>query len=327
MTIQTAVASLDEASAWIGAHLERLGTPITGAIEQPHVRPWSTVLRAPTTAGPVYFKAVTPALIYEAGVTQALEHWLPGSGPALLAVDAQRGWMLMADGGARLRETLKVDRDLRHWEIVLQRYAELQMIVAPHLPELLALGLPDARPATLPQQFARLLADEDVLQLGLPKGLTAEEHQRLHDLAPHVSALCEQLAASSAPDSIDHGDLHDGNVFLRDGHYLFFDWGDSSAGHPFISLRTVFVSVENALGLEERAPEFERLLDAYLQPWTTYAPREELQQTYDIAKCMSPLCAALRWRRAIGALEPSARTDYAHAIPSLLREFLGMVEA
>lgn len=327
MTTQTEIVSLDEASAWIAAQLERLGTSVTGVIEQPHVRPWSTVLRVPTSAGLVFFKAVTPALTYEAGVTQALARWLPGSGPVLLAVDAQRGWMLMADGVARLRETLKVDRDLGHWKIVLQHYAELQMIVAPHLPELLGLGLPDVRPSMLPQQFQQLMSDESVLQLGLPEGLSADEHKRLQNLAPHISALCAQLATSGVPDSIDHGDLHDGNIFLNNGRYLFFDWGDSSAGHPFISLRTAFVSLENTLGLEENAPEFERLVDVYLEPWTRYVPRKQLRQIYDFSKCVAPMCSALRWRRAIGALEPEARVNYAYAIPSLLREFLGMVEA
>jgi len=226
-----------------------------------------------------------------------------------------------------LRETIKFDRDLRHWEMVLRRYAELQMVMAQLLPELLALGLPDGRPATLPQQFERLMSNESVLRLGQPDGLAVEEHHRLNALTPRVIELCEQLAASHVPDSIDHGDLHDGNIFFRGGRYLFFDWGDSSAGHPFISLRTVFVSLENTLGLEENAPEFERLVDVYLVPWTRYAPHEKLRQTYGIAKRVSPLCSALRWRHAIGALEPAARADYAHAIPSLLREFLETVEA
>jgi hypothetical protein len=242
-------------------------------------------------------------------------------------VDAKRGWMLMDDGGVRLRETIKVDRDLRHWEIVLSRYAELQMVMAQHLPELLALGLPDGRPATLPRQFERLMADEGVLQFGQPDGLTMEEHQRLNALTPRIIELCEQLAASSVPDSIDHGDLHDGNLFFRGGRYLFFDWGDSNAGHPFCSLRTVSASLENTLGLGENALEFERLVNVYLESWTRYASHEELGHTYDIAKRVSPLCSAVRWRRAIGALEPAARADYAHAIPSLLREFLEAVEA
>ena len=45
----------EQASAWIHAELERQGIRVSGPIEQPHVRPWSTVLRVPTIAGDFYF--------------------------------------------------------------------------------------------------------------------------------------------------------------------------------------------------------------------------------------------------------------------------------
>ena len=55
-----------EADSWAEARLEELGLERTGAIEQPHVRPWSTVLRIPTDAGDVWFKANMPGLEHEA---------------------------------------------------------------------------------------------------------------------------------------------------------------------------------------------------------------------------------------------------------------------
>ena len=316
------IVSIDEASHWIRAQFAQQGIRIIGDIEQAHVRPWSIVLRVPTEAGHVFFKAVTPTLGYEAGVTNALAQLLPGSLPTLLAVDAQRGWLLMADGGTRLREVLKADRDLGHWHGVLAEYAKLQITVAPQLRGLIALGLPDARPATLPKQFAQLLADDESLCIGSSDGLTADEHTQLLALAANVTTLCEQLANSPVPESIDHGDLHDGNIFFNGGHSLLFDWGDSSAGHPFVSLRAVFVSIENTLGLEEGASEFQGVRDIYLAQWERFASPAELRSVFDAAMRLAPLCAALRWHRAIGALEPTVKADYAHAIPSLLRELL-----
>ena len=41
------------AHEWVRSHVA-----VTGAIEQPHVQWWSTVLRAPTSDAPVWFKAV-----------------------------------------------------------------------------------------------------------------------------------------------------------------------------------------------------------------------------------------------------------------------------
>ena len=69
----------EQADAWIHSQLEQHGMSIAGMIEQPHVRPWSTVLRVPVEAGVLYFKATAPMLMHEPGLTQALAHWRPDS--------------------------------------------------------------------------------------------------------------------------------------------------------------------------------------------------------------------------------------------------------
>ena len=53
---------LEEADSWIRAHVP--GTLI-GPIEQPHVYPWATVLRVPTSDGVVWFKANAPIQRFE----------------------------------------------------------------------------------------------------------------------------------------------------------------------------------------------------------------------------------------------------------------------
>jgi len=62
---------LQEVHRWIGEH-----TKVTGPIEQTHVQIWSTVFRAPTTDGTVWFKA--PDDVSEGPLTQMLaaERWL-----------------------------------------------------------------------------------------------------------------------------------------------------------------------------------------------------------------------------------------------------------
>ena len=90
---------LSEATAWI-----RERADVAGDIEQPHVRWWSTVLRVPTTDGDLYFKAVSAIHVFEAALTGLLAELQPRRVPELVAMDAKRGWMLMRDGGTRLRE-------------------------------------------------------------------------------------------------------------------------------------------------------------------------------------------------------------------------------
>lgn len=313
-------------SAWIYKELEHMDLGVTGPIKQVHVRPWSTVLHVPTIEGAVYCKASAEVLSHEPGLTKSLSLWRPEYLPRVLAADTEHGWMLMADGGTRLREVIKTDRDIRHWEKLLPHYADFQIELADRLTDLLALGIPDRRLATIPEQYEKLLDNKDILLIGHSVGLTSAEYLRLRNMKTHLGSLCERLANSPVPESIHHGDFHDGNIFLNDHHYVFFDWGDSSVAHPFFSLRTAFVSLEYTLGFEEDAPEFDRLRDAYLETWLPYGSREVLQDTFDLAARLSPISSALGWNRVISSIEESLRDDYAGAIPSLLQEFLKLVD-
>lgn len=152
-------AWLADAHTWIRASVERAGDRVTGTIEQAHIRPWSTVLRAPTTAGDVWFKANGEPHAYEAGLVELLARRRPDCVPELLAVDRDRGWLLMADGGERLREAVGRERDLDRWLDVLPRYGGLQLDAAADVDAFLALGLPDRRLASLPEQYAALVPD------------------------------------------------------------------------------------------------------------------------------------------------------------------------
>jgi len=55
------------AEAWTTERLAERGIDVTGPIEQPRVRPWSTQLVVPTTAGRVWFKGNCRALAFEPG--------------------------------------------------------------------------------------------------------------------------------------------------------------------------------------------------------------------------------------------------------------------
>ena len=312
----------ERVDAWIYAELKVLGLSVRGPIEQPHVRPWSTVLRIPTSNGDIYFKACAQVLVREVAVTQALARWRPDCLPTILASDPAHGWMLMADGGTTVREAIKTNGDTSHWEKLLPRYAELQIEMAGHVEDLSVLGIPDRRLAVLPDEIETLLGNEDMLLIDQPEGLTSAQYQRLRGMKPHLTSLCERLADFDVPESIHHGDFHDANIFLDGDGYVFFDWGDSSVAHPFFSLRTAFVIIEYFQGYQEGSAELARLRDFYIEPWLQYGSRAELVATFDLAARLSPLCSALSWNRVVSNLEVPLRAGYADAVPSLLQEFL-----
>jgi hypothetical protein len=315
-------AWFDEVNRWVHTQLAALGTSVSGAIEQFHAYPWSTVLRVPTATGNIYFKAVSPIDPHEPAVVRTLARQRASWVPSLLAIDDERGWMLMRDAGHMLRADIRPTRDIRPWLPVLPLYAQLQIEMVEHVPELLVLGVPDRRLSILPDLYEPLLADVDVLCIDQPNGLTLDQYHRLLALSSRVRALCEQLAAYPVPETLNHGDLTDGNILVHDGLPVFIDWGDSCISHPFYSLRTVLVSAEISLQIDENDPQLYLLRDAYLEPWTRYAPRDDLLNILDITRRLAPINGALTWHRLVSKLEGQARADYALPVPALLQEFL-----
>ena len=308
---------LESVHAWIRSQLERLGLEPAGEIEQPHVRPWSTVLRVPTDDGDVWFKANMPTQAFEVAVVETLAARRPDLVPTLLATDLQRGWMLQGDGGTRLREILEETGDFDVWIEILPLYAELQMDVAADRDRLLAAGVPDRLLASLPGQFEEVLADAEALET-----LTQDERRRLAALAPRIEAECRDLADYGLPETIQHDDLHDGQVFVRDGRFLFFDWGDACVSHPFYTLVVTLAVLAYRLDLHHDASELDRFRDAYLEPWTRSRPRRELEQAYPLAYRLGVLCRGLTWRSVVAVLPQPLRDDEADAVPERMRMLL-----
>jgi hypothetical protein len=203
-------------------------------------------------------------------------------------------------------------------------YANLQIGLAGHVSEILALGIPDHRLAALPALYKALLVDEASLMINQEKGLTSSDFQQLQNLTSRFGQICADLDTFGIPESLNHGDFHDGNVLLKNRRVTFFDWGDASLTHPFVSLRTFFVSIEIALKLDDYSftPEMSALLDRYLEPWRKFASKEALLTAYRLSKPVASIVKALAWHQTISRLEGALREEYAWIVPEVLKEFL-----
>lgn len=310
-------AFLEDATAWIDRQLEAMGEKRTRPIEQPHRTAWATVLCVPASKQDIFFKAVSPEFRFEIALTEYLAHIWPEISPKVLAADPDLGWMLMADGGLRLRECLKADLDLGHWVSVLPLYAQFQRETIDHAAHLLELGTPDRRLARLVEHFDRFLDNPQAL---VCSEMSASEVDELLGSRSAIDQCCQELTGLGIDPAMDHGDFHDGNIFLHRGSYVFFDWGDAGLTHPFFSLRTAFVSLENSLGFEENDPVFERLSAHYLQSWLDWASMDALRRAYQVSKPLASINAAVRWQYAIDLLDQDLRENYTLHIPSLLHE-------
>jgi Phosphotransferase enzyme family len=272
---------LQTALTWVDARLGEAGRRRSGAPDQFHVRPWSTVVKVPTEEGAVFFKANIAALRHEALVTLLLSRRVPERVPPLLAADTERGWMLMEDAGRRLREVIAEERDLSRWDDVVEGAADIARAMEPDVDQLLAAGVPDLRLATLPERYDALVTGDDV-------------DQRFRDAAPRVRELAEELASYGVTETLQHDDLHDGQIFVRDDRQLILDWGDAVISHPFFTL-SVTLEGQVAWGLDdvEHSVDIGPLIDRYLRRYD--ARRADLERAV-------PLALRLGWAsRAVNA--------------------------
>jgi hypothetical protein len=274
-------AFVDAAYSWIDAHLAELGIERIAAVEQPHVEEWSTVMRVPTDGGLVWFKANHEPLRHEAALTALVSARAPARVPALIAFDADSGWMLMRDAGRRLRELVEEERTLDRWHDVLEACARIQIACEDDVDALLALGVPDRRLATLPDSYAALLAE------------LVDADPRLPSPA-EVAERCDELAGYGVRETLQHDDLHDGQVFLSDGTHLLLDWGDACVSHPFFTLSVTLEGViawgvDDVAGSEDVSP----YLASYLRPYSEHHHPRDLRAAARLAMPLGWICRAV----------------------------------
>jgi Ser/Thr protein kinase RdoA (MazF antagonist) len=136
------------------------------------------------------------------------------------------------------------------------------------------------RLAVLPEKYDKLVNEVDV-------------EQRFRDAVPRVRSLCEQLGAYGIPETIQHDDLHDGQVFMRENAELVMDWGDACVSHPFFTLSVTLEGVI-AWGLddEEDSEDIRPYRDAYLAPFAAQYDGD-LTSAVDLALRLGWACRAV----------------------------------
>lgn len=277
-----------ETGAWIRQALAERGlTPRTQGWRA-RIRRWSVLYKVPTDSDPVWFKANPAASRFEAGLSRFLGREHPEHVLTPLAVDAERGWSLLPDGGPVLREALAArgTATVEDYLPVVRQYAEFQRAVAAE--RAVDLGVPYIGVKTLP---------ETVDMIGAAgRSLAAEQRALLDARLPDFASWCHELASGGVPDALDHADLHDGQIFAPGpgGRHRFFDWGDAAVTHPFSSM-LVTTRVVRRNGADDR--DVARLHDAYLEAWTGDHDRAALREMLILACRVEAVARILIWNR------------------------------
>jgi hypothetical protein len=268
---------------------------------------WSTVWRAETADGTVWFKESVSANPAEGAVHQLLSQFAPDQVTPPIGWDDDRGWLLTRDGGRTIFDTYPELRGMTGTVAtdLLIPYAKLQQATIGHGYDLAEAGLPDGSPADAADLLASCVQEMTAAPKQDPRHVTNSEAEALMEQAPALRAAGETLMNGPVPLAFDHNDLFPRNVFEprpRQG-YRFFDFAESVWAHPFGSLLMLQWELIHRAGLDVgesgtldlHDEQISSVFDAYLHQWTSFAAIDDLRQLAALALRIAPLYRTSTW--------------------------------
>ena len=298
-----------EVERWIGDQVASLGRGPIHKIEP--LKSWSIscVLTVITGTGTLYFKVPRdlPLFVNEGVVLSRLAELYPDRLPVPLAIDPERGWMLLDDFGGQPGHDADLDQQAR----LMQDFARLQIDSSRKIEALLAAGCKDRRLDIVLSQIEPLFDDELVLGL-----LTLEERQQLKPIAPRLRERIAELFSLPIPVALLHGDLHAGNAILRENSLLYFDWTDAAVSHPFLDMIHIF--------MEEDEAKRTALQEAYLLPWEENYPKVDVRRAWELAGALYGLYHAVSYQYIAHGIEELVRPELNFAFHYLRKLLTGI---
>jgi hypothetical protein len=287
-----------------------------GPAEVTHLRarPWAEVWRVDSATGRWWLKVNAAGTAYEARLLTELS----GTGSFLVPHSRSHPtepWCLVADAGQSARDALQ-DADLaariRFWTRVLPRYAELQQAAEPAA--LRSIGLPDLSPGAMLDRFDEVVADRRWFTPDVAPDLSSHDWELVEACRPQLAEAATRLA-DARPATVQHDDLHDGNVFGSADAVRIIDWGDASLAHPFGTLLVTLKVLAWQSQCSWDDPRLDPVRDSYLEVWRTAGEStDELHRELDLAVRTGALARAAAWRRALGSPEAGLELDFADAV-------------
>ena len=107
------------------------------------------------------------------------------------------------------------------------------------------------------------------------------------------------------PETIQHNDLHDGQVFVRGDDYRFLDWAEACISHPFFTMAITLEGVI-AWGLDDirGSVDVGPFRDAYLEPFASSRDELAAESALATAVRLGWICRAVEVQRWVTALDP-----------------------
>jgi hypothetical protein len=293
----------DEMEAWVDEQLVTSGRRRTGVIRVSRVWSISGVLQVPTATGDVWFKAASDMFRVEAALHRVLAGHFPDDVPALVAVDTDRGWVLME----AMQGAGDSNRAPGAAAALAQRWGAVQLASLDVLDELVAAGAPVRDAEATVAGFRRAVTESPELAR-----LTEEERTALDEVLDEVEQMVHELWGCGLPDTLSHGDLHIGNV-AYDGEVLrVFDLTDCCVSHPLLD-------AYHLAHFDQRKPSESDLFAAFLRPWRAAYPDADLDRATALVPVVDLAFQVDTFHRIALATEPVSAYELGGVVAWLLK--------
>jgi len=284
---------LGDATRWIDATIDTLGLGPPTDVTPIRERIWGAVLRVETPDRILFFKAEGYGAQPEPVILTDVARIQPGLVPDVLAADLERGWLLMADHGSPMWDSLDTVREIEVWEQIFPSYARVQKRSVPEIDRWIRAGVPDRRLHRLPALVEELLAEGSI-------PLDPDRRRAIAATFRDLDAVCEELGGTPCGQGIDHSDLHGGNVLIGRGEPRLVDWGDACITHPFASPFVTYQHAVAKLPASDRRAAALRLRDVYLEVWSDEASTGDLRDAFAKATWLGHVIRALNFAHQLG---------------------------
>lgn len=312
-----------EVLAWLGAVGRSRSLGGIEALTTVKERPWSLVWQVIYETGTCYFKACGAAGKHEPALLSFLKKQSDLSVPAIHAIELQRCWILMADAGVPLREAYSGIDEVRIFGALLGPYARIQMASRAWVERLLDMGLPDRRLQRLPQLLSALIED-DIHSAGQDPETWRALRDAVRGRLPLLEQVCAELDQAPYAAALDHSDVHQTNVLVRDGMARLSDWGDACVTHPFCSLLVTLETALSQIAQADRDHWANYLRDAYLEPWESLQPPEALRRDLQRALWAAHVVRALNFAHMFQGAEDALLKQWRPMIAERLAQWVAL---
>ncbi len=242
----------------------------------------------------------------EAAVTEFLDRELPGLVTGVVAIDADRGWLLLHDlgSGSMVADAADHRRAFAH-------LARAQRTFAGRESDLLAAGCEPRPLGVLPVDFARAVADPRLRPwLDVPP-------QRAGQLVRWLEQAVARVEAIDTPDVLVHGDFHPGNVAAAGDRRIIFDWSDAAISKPFVDVVTW------RWWLIGDPPAIDSLWRSFFDEWSSTHPVADWEAHRTDMEGLAGAYHVVSYAGIVAGLEPPRRVEHANG----LAEFFALLDS